>query len=614
MSGQVNHFSKAFIWILMGLLIVGLAGFGAVNFTGTARTIGIAGDTEITIDDYARELQREIRAIEAQTGQTLQMNQTLEMGLDRTALARLVALASLDDEVANLGLSVGDENLQREIVEIAAFHDINGQFDRETYRFALNQQGISEAEFEADLRAEAARTLVQGAIIGGIEMPAIMTDTLMTYIGARRDFTWAPVTAEMLDAPVGSPTEADIAAYYEANTDAFTLPETKRLTYVLLTPEMLLDEVEVDEAALRTRYKELEDRFNTPERRLVERLVFADQEAAASAMAQLEVNGTTFEALVADRGLDLSDVDMGDVTRADLGAAAEAVFAAEPGAVVGPLATDLGPALFRVNGVLAEQVTTFEEAAPELRDELAADRARRLIETRSQDIDDLLAGGATLEDLAAETDMELGQIDWTAASFEGVAAYSEFREAAEQVTEDDFPAVAFLEDGGIFALRLEEVLPPRPEPLDQARDRVAAAWTAAQTQAALEARAEELAAELASGRSFEDLGLVASTESGLTRSAFVEGTPRDFMARVFEMDEGAVEVIAGDGVVTLARLDAALPPEESPDMARLRDAIAQELNQALAQELFDLYVRDAQLRARPQIDQQTINAVHANFR
>lgn len=614
MSGQASHFSKAFIWILMGLLIVGLAGFGAVNFTGTARTLGTAGDQEITINDYARELQRELRALEAQTGQTLQMSQALDMGLDRTALARLMALASLDHEVASLGISIGDENLQREIVEIEAFHDINGQFDRETYRFALNQQGISEAEFEADLRAEAARTLVQGAIIGGIRMPPTMTDTLMQFVGARRSFTWAPVTRDMIEAAPQTPDEAALQAFYDDNIDLFTLPRTKRLSYVLLTPDMLLDEIALDEAALRARYDELEERFNRPERRLVERLVFPDESAATSAMAQLEVNGTTFEALVGDRGLEMADVDMGDVSRDDLGAAAQAVFDASSGEVVGPLPTDLGPALFRVNAVLAAQVTTFEEAAPELRDELAAARARRLIETRSQDIDDLLAGGATLEDLARETEMDLGQIDWTESNLEGVAAYDAFREAARAVQQDDFPAVAFLEDGGIFALRLEEELPPRPEPFEQARSRVRAAWAADRIQAALAARGDALAEELRAGATFDDLGLSARSETGLTRSAFVEGTPEGFMAQVFDMEPGAVSVISGDGVVVLARLDAALPPADTPDMARLRAAISQELDQTLAQEVFDVFVRDAQRRARPTFNQDAINAVHANFR
>ncbi|MDK3072479.1 peptidyl-prolyl cis-trans isomerase [Sedimentitalea sp. JM2-8] len=608
-----KNLSKTAVWIILALLIVGLAGFGATNLSGTIRTVGHVGDQAISVDAYARELQREIRGIEAQTGQPMPMSRVQTLGLDQAVLSRLVALAALDNEVANLGVSIGDENLQREILEIPAFRGLNGQFDRESYGFALNQAGMSEAEFESQLRAETARTLVQGAIVSGTKMPAVLTDTLSDYIGARRNFTWARMTAEDLQAPVPAPTPADLKAYYDANPDDFTLPETKQITYVLLTPEMVLDEVEVDEAALRDRYQERSAEYNLPERRLVERLVFNDIAAASSAKAQLDVNGTTFETLVDQRGLSLTDIDLGDVTREDLGDAAEGVFAAEVGDVVGPLPSPVGPALFRVNGKLAERVTPFEDAEPELRAELATDRARRLIETRAGNLDDLLAGGATLEELASESGLELGKIDWTADSLEGVVAYEEFRSAAADVTTEDFPAVAFAEDGSLFALRLDSVLPPRPEPFEQARDAVAEAWTLDQTETALKAQAETVIAGLGADGDFTETGLGFRVENGLTRTAFVDGTPPGFMSEVFEMDKGELRVVAADGAVTIVRLDDILPPAQTPDLTAMQEAIGAQLDQALAEALFQAFGRDAQIRANPQIDQRALNAVLSSF-
>lgn len=605
--------SKTAVWIILALLIVGLAGFGATNLSGTVRTVGHVGDQTISVDAYARELQREIRGIEAQTGQAMPMSQVQTLGLDQAVLSRLVTLAALDNEVDQLGISIGDENLQREILEIPAFRGLNGQFDRDSYGFALNQAGMSEAEFEAQLRAETARTLVQGAIVSGTRMPEVLTDTLSDYIGARRNFTWARMTADDLQAPVPAPTAADLQAYYDANPDAFTLPETKQITYVLLTPEMVLDEVEVDEAALRDRYEERNAEYNLPERRLVERLVFNDIAAASSAKAQLDVNGTTFETMVDQRGLSLTDIDLGDVTRETLGDAADGVFAAEVGDVVGPLPSSLGPALFRINGKLAERVTPFEEAEPELRAELATDRARRLIETRADNLDDLLAGGATLEELASESGLELGKIDWTADSLEGVAAYEEFRNAAAGVTTEDFPAVDFTEDGSVFALRLDSVLPPRPEPFEQSQDAVAEAWTADQTETALKARAETVIAELGADGDFTDTGLSFRVENGLTRTAFVDGTPPGFMSDVFEMDKGALQVVAGDGTVTIVRVDDILPPAQTPDLTAMQEAIGAQLDQALAEALFQAFSRDAQIRANPQIDQRALNAVLTSF-
>lgn len=613
MAAGVKTLSKTFVWILMGLLVVGLAGFGAVNMTGTIRTVATVGDQLITVDEYGRELQREIRAIEAQTGQTMPMSQARQLGLDQVVLTRLVSLASLDHEVAQLGLSIGDANLQQEIIEIPAFQGINGQFDRESYRFALEQARINETEFEADLRAESARTLVQGAIMADARMPVEMVQTLTGFIASRRSFTLARVTASSLTTPLAEPNDADLKTYYDAHPDAFTLPESKHLTYVLMTPAMVLDQVEIDDDALRQLFDDRSAQYSLPERRLVERLVFGDDTTAADAMAQLEVKGTTFEALVTDRDLTLSDIDMGDVTADDLGAAAEAVFAAEIGDVVGPLPSALGPALFRVNGTLAARNTSFDDVKAELRDELAGERARRLVDAQAENIDDLLAGGATLEELETETDMELGDIIWTRDSFDGVAAYEGFRNAASAVTDTDFPKIAFLDDGGMFALRLEEVLPERPEPFDTARDQASAAWTSEQLDDALRARAQEAIAKLATSGNFADSGLSFRVENGLSRTAYLDNTPADFMTQVFEMDDNEMRVIGGNGAVFLVRLDAKLPPEETPELAAMQSAFGEELNQALSQALFQAFLQDARLRAQPMIDQRALNAVQAGF-
>lgn len=613
MAAGIKNLSKTFVWILIGMLMLGLAGFGAVNLSGTVRTVAQVGDEDISIDDYVRELQREIRAIEAQTGQPMQMSQARELGLDQQALSRLVALAALDNEVAQLGLSIGDENLQNEIVGIPAFQGADGSFDREAYRFQLEQVGMTDSEFEDDLRKESARTIVQGAIMNGVEMSPVMTKALADYVLARRSFTVATVSVDDLKSPIPTPTEDQVQEYYDANTDLFTLPRTKKITYAVLSPEMLQDTVEIDEQSLKRLYDQRKDQYQQPERRLVERLVYPSEAEAIDAMAQLEVGGADFEQLVRERELDLSSVDLGDVTREDLGDAADEVFAAEIDDVVGPLPSVFGPALFRVNGSLSAHDVSFEEAEPELRAELAAERARRLIETQAEDINDMLAGGATLEELANETDMELGEIDWTRQSEDGIAAYDGFRTAAQAVSDGDFPEVAFLEDGSIFALRVNEVLPPRPEPLETARDRVATAWVQEQTAKALQEQANSVVTELAVDGDFTTINLPFRVENALTRTAFLDNVPADFMTQVFEMEPSEVRVISGPESAFIVRLDDVLPPAETAEQIQMQEAAAAQLNQALAQNIFDIYIRDTQTRARPTLDQRALNAVHANF-
>ncbi|UWQ30505.1 SurA N-terminal domain-containing protein [Leisingera sp. M523] len=612
MAAGMKKLSKTFVWILMGMLIVGLAGFGAVNFTSSASSVASVGDEEVSIGTYVRELQREQRGLQAQTGQAVSMAQLSAFGLDRVVLGRLISLAALDHEAKGLGLSIGDENLIEELGAIDAFQGVNGAFDREAYSFALRNAGLSEKEFEDDLRREAARTIVQNAVLSGTEMPGILTETLTGFIGARRSFSYVQINAADIALTAQVPADAELQAFYEAAQDQFMLPETKVITYVALRPSMLLDEVEIDEAALLQLFNDRSSQYQVPERRLVERLVFADGDAAASAKAQLETGGATFESLVDARGLTLQDIDMGDVTMGALGAAGTDVFAAQVGDVAGPLPSDLGPALYRVNGRLEAQITTFEQATPELREELASDRTRRLVEAQAEDIDDLLAGGATLEELATESGLELVQIHWTDNTSDGIAAYEGFRTAAAAVTAEDFPAVDFLDDGSLFALRLDEVLPERPEPFADAKDKVLAAWQADRLTTALREQGEALLAQAETAGSFAE-GAEVKTETGLTRTAYIDTVPADLVTQVFEMEVGNFRLVQDAESAVAVRLDGILPPEASEDMTLLTQALQAQLDQALAQELFQAYVQDVQARAEPRVDQQALNAAQANF-
>jgi len=281
--------------------------------------------------------------------------------------------------------------------------------------------------------------------------------------------------------------------------------------------------------------------------------------------------------------------------------------------VVGPLPSSLGPALFRINGVLPAQTTSFEEASVTLRERLARDAARRQVAVLASEFDDLLAGGATLEELDSETDMRLGTIEWFPALGEGIAAYDDFQSAAAALTEDDFPEILSLEDGGIFAMRLEEVLPPRPAPFEDAALNVRANWEADQTEQRLTAQAEAILPAIEAGQSFAEQGLDSIAEIDLDRSAFVQGTPPAFMPAVFEMDAGDVRIIQGFGSVLIVRLDAIHPIADTNEVAQETEALSREVGQLVAAELFNLFGEDVVLRAGPQINQQALDAVHVNF-
>lgn len=246
---------KIFVWILVGLAMLGLGGFGASGLGGNIRSIGSVGDMHIDVQRYANQLGQEIRAVEAQTGQQLPFARAQEIGLDQAVLQRLVQIRALDHEAAQLGISIGDETLRDQILEIPAFQGVSGEFDREGYAFSLERSGISEAEFETSLREETSRTLLQGALVSGVVMPDTYTDTLLNFYGETRNFTWARLSAGDLETEIPTPTDAELKAYYDANIDDFMLAETKQLTYVSLTPDTLFDEIEIPNEDLRAEFE-----------------------------------------------------------------------------------------------------------------------------------------------------------------------------------------------------------------------------------------------------------------------------------------------------------------------------------------------------------------------
>ncbi len=600
------------MWVIMGLLILSLGGFGVTQFGSSVQTVAEVGDVEISANEYARAVQSQMNAFQEQARQPVSFQTAQALGLDRIALGQLITAAAVDNEARRAGLSAGDEVVSEEIRNVAAFRNLSGEFDRQTYELALRQNGSNPREFEETVRNDIASELLRRAVSAGVATPSIFVDTLYNYASETRDVTWARLTADDLEQPIASATEEQLASFHEENAANFTRPETKAIRYAWLTPDMLAPDVEVSDEQVRALYDARIGEFVSPERRLVERLVYSTESAATEAKARLDSGDATFDDLVAERGLTLEAVDLGDLAESELGGAAEAIFALDEPAVVGPLPSDLGPALFRMNGILAAENVSFEDAREELAPQAAADRARRMINDMIGQIEDLLAGGADPSVIAERAGLEEGAIDWNVEVFDGIAAYDEFRVAAARTNPGDFGEVITLDDGGIVTLIVEEVREPALITLDEVREDVIAAWERAETQNALEAQANALAEELRQGREMAGLDLALNTNRGLRRDGFLEGTPPGFNQTIFGMEPNGISVLAADGDAWLVRLDTIVAADNaSEDAKALKDVFSAETAQALSSAIINAYTQALVDEAGADINSSAISAVNA---
>lgn len=594
--------SNVLAWALMVLLIIGLAGFGIGAGGGlTGSSVANVGNQSISAQDYARAFDNELRAFSNQIGRNLTIDEARAFGLDRNTLTRLVNEKALSVEAERLGLSSGDDLVREQLHGISAFQSGDG-FDRDSYAFFLDRSGLSASEFESTLREEATRTLLVSGLSAGTVMPDTAARTLLEYAGEKRGFSWIRLNPDLLEEPIAEPDEAELAAWHEDHPELYTSPVTQKLSYAAAIPEEIAADIEISEEELQAEYDARKDTLGTPEQRFLDRIGFGSIEDANDAKARLDSGEAGFDEIATERGLSVTDTELGLVSARDIDSRARTeVFGTEGPGIVGPVETDLGPALYRVNAVIAEQTVTFEQAKEDIRQELATDLARSGILEEIRVIDDLIAGGARLEEITDETIMHAGTIELNAETTGGLADDPAFLDLAANAREGEETDLAELEGGGLVTVRLEETVPAALIPLDDVRDQVISDWKADATQKALTAQAEQYAETIASGDTLETVAegaeLSVETSEPITRNDVVPGLPPRLLADVFTLKTNDTAIVPdGDGVilVQLTSIEAADPEDETT--AGIEASITQQISDMAAVDILTLYnsaVRDS---------------------
>ena len=606
--------SKILSFVLLGMLVVGLGGFGVSNFGQQVDTVITVGKAQVSTSQYYRALKGQIDQFSQQFGTQFTFAQAQMFGLDAQTLQSLISNAALDNEAIRLGLSAGDVQVAQRIATTKAFLNVSGTFDRTTYAQVLEQNGLTVKDFEAGLRDDLARQLLQAAVVSGMNTPEALTDTLYAYQAETRAFTVLQLTQSSLPEKLAEPTEPDLQTFYTAHIADFTRPEAKRVAYALLKPSDLAKDQTVAEADIKAAYDAAFDTFNIPEKRLVERLVYPSEDEAKAAKAEFDA-GTSFEDLVKARGLTLGDIDMGDVSLVDLGEAGKDIFAlTEPG-VVGPLPSNLGPALYRMNTILPAQITPFDQAQDTIKGDLQLAMATKTIVDKFEPINDLLAGGATIVEVAKDQAMTEGATDYAkdADDNDAVTQDAEFAKAVEAMEPGDFAQAVSLSDGSVMVLQVTETVPPTPVPFEKAREKITAAYQAEALAKALTALADSHLAAAKSGTRLETLGITDNVASA-TRSTKLPAIPADVLAAAFTLKPEDVVKVDANGIVALVRLDAIKPANMASEGSKAdMDALSQQTAQSIAQDAYELFSTAMTTQGGLTIDQAAITAVQARM-
>ena len=607
MTKSKTSVSKIFVWILLGFLFVGLIGFGTGNLSGNIKTIGKIGETEITVNQYVRALQTEMRNTSQQFGQQLTLQQLQAFGIQQQVLARLITDKLLENEASKLSLSVDDRTVRDNIVSLNVFKGPDGNFNQDAYNFALENAGYTSTEFEEEIRAETARNILSQSILSGNMTNKLQAEILASYLLEERSFNIQILKPENISFTVEDPSDEQLDSFLKINVDDYTVPESKAITYAVLQPEMLIDIVESDDSILEKIYDEKKQEYNKPEQRTVERLSFLNMDEANSVMAKVTKSLTDFDKLLSDRNLSDEDVLYGTFTEEQLLEGKKQVFAGNVGEVVGPVETDLGPVIFRIREIIPAKTTSFEEVKPELDKEYKLSEAIKLIDERIEDSQNLLAAGGTLQELNKEIGFSVENILFNSEANIPILENKIFFDTAQTAKVNDFPEIKELPNGGLFALRVDQTVDARQKDIDEVRTELTTAWQKQELQNKLDEVAEDMLIK------HQYKGKILNFNK-ITRDKVLPELPENIVEEAFNLSTGEGTVISGDEESFILRLKNVSNADLSSDTAKLLvSQLKNQISNSLSADLFESFANMARVNSKLDLNEQAVNAVHSSF-
>jgi peptidyl-prolyl cis-trans isomerase D len=622
-KASANWLGRTVMGVVMGLLALSFAVWGINDiFRGFGRsTLATIGGSEIPIEEFRRAYNDRMQQLSRQVGRPVTPEQANAIGLDRQVLSEMVAEAGLDQRARQMRLGIPDAEIVQRISADPMFKSPTGSFDKLRFEQIIRNAGYTEQRFIAEQRRVMLRREIIDSLTGALPVPKAWLNAINQFQNEERSIAYVKLgPAQAGDIP--QPTADELNKYFEARKILFRAPEYRKISTVQVTPLELGKWMEISEADIKAAYEEHHSRYVTPERRHIEQIVFQKPEDADAAEARLK-DGLTFAALAAERGLKDQDIDLGTVPKSEIvdPAVADAAFSLKEGEVSAPIKGRFGTVIVTVTKIDPEQTKPLADISEQIRNDIAAERAKSQVQALHDQIEDARAGGSTLEEAAQKAKLQVVTYDVDRSGRDPSGKpVSNLPHAADvinaafatEVGVDNDPVSA---DGGYVWYDVNAITPAHDRTLDEVKNEVEARWREDEISTRLKAKAAELLDKLKNGGSLDDVAkaenLKVETADNLVRNKPGLGLSTKVVASVFRTATDAFGSAEGDQptdwvvfrvtAVSTPKLDANLPQEKQIEetlqsqqnndvlgqyMASLQEALGLKVNQAaLAQAL-----------------------------
>lgn len=538
-------------------------------------------------------------------------------------LDQFVQQTLLTQRAKELGYHVSDEALANRVREIPQFQ-ADGKFSVERYNGLLAQSGYSPSQFEAEIKNELLITQVQNAVVDSAFVAPYELERRYLLAKQEREIDYALIAASSFASQINI-TDEQIQSWYDSHKSDYMSPETVDLEYLEVTRAMAEAKVSVDEKQLRDYFETVKTRFESQERRRARHILISAEDGLDAAAAEKKAAdltaqakaGANFEELAKKNSKDSGSAQQGG----DLGWAGrgvfvgpfeDALFAMTAGEIRGPIKTEFGYHVLKLEEIEAGHLRTFEEARPEIETEYRKERAEQTFSEESQKLDEQSFAALTeLAPVAKSLDLPIQRVEgFTRQGGGPFGADPEVIKAAfsEDVLErgQNSPIVPVGDDRAVV-LRVSNHKPAEPRPLADVRAQI---QESLKTQAMRDAAAKQGAEAVARLQKGEAWSAVASefklapagkrfvtrqdqvAPQAVLRAAF--DTPR---AQVSEAKPVIAGVTTDDGNYAVWLLSAVRAPDAAAEPAQERQARQGQTSRQIGSEEFATYLKEAERTA-----------------
>lgn len=440
------------------------------------------GDKKLTQQEMQDRLNNALERVRQQQPM-LDMAQFVRTGGFDQVLNQVIDGMALEEYAGELGMVVSPAAIDGQIASIPAFQGFDGKFSQQRFDQFLSEQRITAEQVRSDIRRETLVQWLMAPIANPGPVPAELALPYASLMLERRKGSvgYIPIGAI---APGNPPTEAELQAYYKKNVGRYTLPERRVVRYAVVTPAQFEAGAKATEAEIAAEYKKNAAQYAATTRRNLAQIIVADENTAKAIAAKVKA-GTSMADAAKSAGLQASTVPNAEkeaFARASSPAIANAAFAGAQGAVVGPLRSQLGWHIVKVEGIEQVAGKSLDQVRGELAEAIAKTKlATALADVRAK-IDSEIASNATFDELVAGSKLKA---ETSAPLFpDGRATtggetapdptLAQIAQAGFSMEPTDDPQLVALGSEGAFTLvKTDRVVAAAPRPLAEIRPTVA---------------------------------------------------------------------------------------------------------------------------------------------